>query len=224
MNVRIRPLRRLSTKELMLSYCGAGEDSWGSLGQQGDETINPKGNQPWIFIGRTNIDAEAPIIWSPDVKSQLTGKAPDAGKDWEEEEKGIIEDKTVGWYCQLNGREFEQTLGDAEGQQSLVCCSPWLCLGCSPKSRTWQWLNNKRQTKLIHLVYSQMGHGSIPSQCGIFYCWEVMLKLLWKLLGDHAGTKKTLAQSLSKSLLMLEMCQKAQCLLLAPIIPIWLWM
>ena len=81
----------------MLSYCGAGEDSWGSLGQQGDETINPKGNQPWIFIGRTNIDAEAPIIWSPDVKSQLTGKAPDAGKDWGQEKKEMTENEMVGW-------------------------------------------------------------------------------------------------------------------------------
>ena len=84
--------------------------------------VNPKGNQPWIFIGRT--DAEAPILWPPDKKSQLTGKDPDAGKDWRQEEKGTTDNKMVGWYHWLNGHEFEQTLGDGEGQGSLVCCSP----------------------------------------------------------------------------------------------------
>ena len=85
--------------------------------------VNPKGNQPWIVIGRT--DAEAPILWPPDVKSQLIGKDPDAEKDWSQEEKGTTEDEMVGWHHRLNGHEFEQTLGDSEGQESLVCCSPW---------------------------------------------------------------------------------------------------
>ena len=85
--------------------------------------VYPKGNQPWIFIERT--DAEAPILWPPNAKSQLTGKDPDARKDWRQEEKGTIEDEMVGWHHWLNGHEFEQALGDSEGQGSLVCCSPW---------------------------------------------------------------------------------------------------
>ena len=87
--------------------------------------VNHKGNQPWIFIGRTDAKAEAPIIWPPDVKSWLTGKDPDAGKDWGQEEKGVTEDEMVGWHYQLNGQEFEQTLGDSEGQGSLASCSSW---------------------------------------------------------------------------------------------------
>ena len=87
--------------------------------------VNPKGNQPWIFTGRTDAEVEAPILWPPDVKNWLIGKGLDAGKDWEQEEKGVTEDKMVGWHHQLNGHEFEQTLGDSDGQRSLVCCSPW---------------------------------------------------------------------------------------------------
>ena len=75
--------------------------------------VNPKGNQPWIFTGGT--DAEVPILWPPDVKSQLTGKEPDAGKDWRQEEKGTTEDEMVGWHHWLHGHEFEETLGDSEG-------------------------------------------------------------------------------------------------------------
>ena len=89
------------------------------------QTVNPKGNQPWIVIRRIDAEAETPILWPPDAKSQLTGQDPDAGKDWRREEKGSTEDEMVGWYHQLNGHEFEQALGDDEGQRSLVCCSSW---------------------------------------------------------------------------------------------------
>ena len=78
------------------------------------KSVNPKGNKPWIVTGRT--DAEAPILWPPDAKSQLTVKDPNAGKDGQEEEKGVTEDEMVGWYHWLNGHEFEQTQGDSEGQ------------------------------------------------------------------------------------------------------------
>ena len=81
--------------------------------------VNPKGNQPWIFIGRT--EAEAPILWPPDEKNRLTGKDPEAGKDWRQE-KGTTEDEMIGWRHRLNRHEFEQTPGDSEGQGSLVCC------------------------------------------------------------------------------------------------------
>ena len=84
--------------------------------------VNPKGNQPWIFIGKT--DAEAPILWPPNSKNWLIGKDHDAGKDWRWKKKGRTEDEMVGWHHQFNGDEFEQTSGDSEGQGSLECCSP----------------------------------------------------------------------------------------------------
>ena len=87
------------------------------------KAVNPKGNQPWIFTEMT--DVEAPIIWPPDAKSRLIGKDPDARKDWGQEEKGLTEDEIVWWHHWLSGHEFEQTLGDSEGQRSLACYSPW---------------------------------------------------------------------------------------------------
>ena len=89
--------------------------------------VNPKGNSPWIFIGKSDAEAEAPILWPPDAKSQIIRKEPDAGKYWGQEEKGMTGDdrgQMVGWYHWLNGHEFEQTLGDDEGQGSMACCSP----------------------------------------------------------------------------------------------------
>ena len=80
--------------------------------------VNPEGNQPWIFIGRTDAEAEAPIIWPPDEKSQFIGKDPDTGKDWGQEEKGVTEDEMVGWHHWLDGYEFEQTLGNIERLES----------------------------------------------------------------------------------------------------------
>ena len=77
--------------------------------------VNPKGNQPWIFIGKTYAETEAPIFCPPDAKSRLIRKDSDAGKDWRQEEKGMTEDEMVGWHHQLSGHELEQTLGDSEG-------------------------------------------------------------------------------------------------------------
>ena len=85
--------------------------------------INPKGNQPWI--GRTNVEAEAPILWPTDAKSPFTGKDSHAGQDRRQEEEETTEDEMVGWHHWLNGHEFLQTLRNSEGQGSLVCCSPW---------------------------------------------------------------------------------------------------
>ena len=89
--------------------------------------INPKGNQFWIFIGRTDAEAEALILWPPYAKSQLIGKDPDAGKDWRQEQKGTTEHEMIGWHHRLDRREFEQALGDGDGQGSLARCSPWSC-------------------------------------------------------------------------------------------------
>ena len=91
----------------MLFNYGVGEDSWESLGLQGDPAMHPKGNQFWILIGRTDAEAEISILWPPDAKSWLIVKDPDAGKDWRQEEKGMTENKMVGWHHQLNEHEFE---------------------------------------------------------------------------------------------------------------------
>ena len=95
------------------------------LGCKEIKPVNPKGNQFWIFIGRTDAEAEAPILWPPHEKSWLIGKDPDAGKDWRQEEKGVTEIETVGWHHRLNGHQFEQALEDGERQGSLACCIPW---------------------------------------------------------------------------------------------------
>ena len=87
--------------------------------------VNLKGNQPWIFTGRTDAEAETIILWPPDVKSWLIGKVLDAGRHWRQEEKGTMEDEVVGCHHWLDGPEFEQAPGVDDGQASLLCCSPW---------------------------------------------------------------------------------------------------
>ena len=89
------------------------------------QPVHPKGNQSWIFIGRTDVEAETPILWPPDVKNWLIWKDPDAGKDWRWEKKGMTEDEMVGWHHRLNGHEFKWTPGVGDGQGGLACCSPW---------------------------------------------------------------------------------------------------
>ena len=89
------------------------------------QPVHPKGDQSWIFIGRTDAEAEAPILWPPDSKNWLTGKDPDTGKDWGQKDKGLTEDEMVGWHHWCDGHEFEQTPGAGDGQGSLACCSPW---------------------------------------------------------------------------------------------------
>ena len=91
----------------MLLNCGAGEDSWESLGRKEIQPIHPKGDQSWVFIGKIDVEAQAPILRPPDAKSWLIWKDPDAGKDWGQEEKGTTEDEMVGWHQWLNGHEFE---------------------------------------------------------------------------------------------------------------------
>ena len=99
--------------------------------------VNPKGNQSWIFIGRTVAETETPILWPPDAKNWLTGKDRNAEKDWRQEEKGTTEDEMVGWNHRLDGHEFEQALGIGDGQGGLACCSPW----GGKESDTIEWLN-----------------------------------------------------------------------------------
>ena len=108
--------------------------------------VNPKGNQSWIFIGRT--EAEAPILWPCDAKSKLIGKDPNAGKDWRQK-KRVTEDEMVGYHHRFNGHELEQTSGNGEGQGSLACCSPW---GCKESNTTWGLNNNNNNN--IHIDIS----------------------------------------------------------------------
>jgi len=117
MDERVGLWRKLSAEELMLLNCGVGEDSWESLGLQG--------YQSWVFTGRTNVEAETPILWPPAEKSWLTGKDPDAGRDWGQEEKGMTKDEMAGWHHQLDGLEFGWTLGVGDGQGGLACCNSW---------------------------------------------------------------------------------------------------
>ena len=108
----------------MLLNSGVGEDSWEFLGLQGD-SVNPKGNQSWIFIGRTDAETETPILWPLDEKNWLNGKDPDARKHWKWEEKGITDDEMVGWHRRLDGHEFKWASGVSDGQGSMLCCSLW---------------------------------------------------------------------------------------------------
>ena len=126
---------------------GRGRTGYGNLETLDKSNLDPsnrkpKENQPWIFTGRA--DAKALILWPPDVKSWLIGKDPDAGKDWGQEEKGVTEDEMVGGHHWLSVHDFEQTLGDGEGQGSLACCSPW---GCKESDRT-EGLNNNTKKPL----------------------------------------------------------------------------
>ena len=89
------------------------------------QPVHPKGDQSWVFTGRTDAEVETPILWPPHAKSWLIGKDPDAGKDWRQEEKGMTEEEMVGWHHWPEGHKFEQAPGVGDGQGSLACCSSW---------------------------------------------------------------------------------------------------
>ena len=99
--------------------------------------VHHKGDQSWVFIGRTDVEAETPILWPPDAKKWLIWKDPDARKDWRREEKGTTEDETVGWHHRLTGHGFGWTLGVSDGQGGLAYCGPW----GHKESDTTEWLN-----------------------------------------------------------------------------------
>ena len=122
---------------------------------------NTKGNQSWIFIGRTDAEAETPILWSPDVKNWLIGKDPDAGKDWRQEQKGTTENEMVGWHHHLYGHDLEQAPGVGDGQGSLVCCSPW---GCKESDMT-EWLNYTEVGLIGYPYVYRMNIDYYPTSC-----------------------------------------------------------
>ena len=124
------------------------------------QPVHSEGDQSWLFIGRTDVEAETPILWPPDVKSWLIGKDPDAGKDWGQEEMGMREDEMVGWHHRLNGHGFGWTPGVSDGQGGLVCCSSWGCF------QTWlsSW------TELINIELPWWLSGK-ESACQCRRCW-----------------------------------------------------
>ena len=136
--------------------CGARKTFESPLDCKEIRPVNPKGNQPWIFIARTDSETEVPIFWPPDANSQLIGKDPHAGKDWRQEEKETTEDQMVGWHHQPDGHEFQHTLGGGEGKERLTCCSPW----GHKDSDTTEQLNNNRywQTQVVSISFTNY-HG-----------------------------------------------------------------
>ena len=113
--------------------------------------VNLKGDQPWIFTGRTVAEAEAPVFWSSHVNRQLNGKVPDAGRDWGQNEKRASRDEMAGWHHWCNEHEFGQIPAEGEGQGSLACCSPW---GCKELDTTG-WLNNNSQFLHKGVLYNK---------------------------------------------------------------------
>ena len=124
MDARVGQCRRLSAEELMLLNCGVGEDSWESLGLKEIQPVHPKGDQEYHF-GRTEAEAETPILWLPDVKNWLIWKDSDAGKYWRWGKKEMTEGEMVGWHHQLDGPELEHALGVGGRQWGLASRSPW---------------------------------------------------------------------------------------------------
>ena len=132
----------------MLLNCSVGEDSWDSLDCEEIQPVHPKGEQSWVFIGRTDVEAETPILLPPDVKNWLTWKDHDAGKDWGQEEKGMTEDEMVGWHHWLNGLGFGWTLGAGNGQGGLACCGSWGRKESDTTERL-NWLTDSNQTMTL---------------------------------------------------------------------------
>ena len=147
------------------------------------KSVHPKGNQSWIFIGRTDAEAEAPILRPPDAKNWLIGKDPDAGKDWRWEEKGMIEDEMVGWCHGFNGHESEQALRVGDGQGSLPCCSPW---GCKELNTShWTELNwtGRKCNKLLRVSFARWFYFFIFFCIfQIFYSKYILLEWLGRII------------------------------------------
>ena len=137
------------------------------------QPVHPKGNQSWTFIGRTDAEVEAPILWPPDMKTQFMGKDPDAGKDWGQEEKGTSENKMIGWHHWLNGHDFKQTLGDGEGQEHA-------CPRGLKESDATEWLNSNKMSFHIRLYSSNFSKVSRWNELQTFLSLLLKCTLLSK--------------------------------------------
>ena len=138
---------------------------WESLGLQEIKPVNPKGNQSWIFIGRTDAEAEVPILLPLDEKSWLIGKDPDASKDRRQEEKGMTEDGMVGWHHLLNGNEYEQVPGGGDGQGGLSFCNPW-----GSQRVRYDWATEQLQ----HLLCTSEVQGTLSYKANYFLLHLIM--------------------------------------------------
>ena len=151
----------------MLLKCGLEKTPESPLDCKKIQLVNPKGNQSWIFIWRTDAEAEAPILWPPDAKNGLTRKDSDTGKDWRQEEKGTTEAEMAGWHHWLDGHKSKQASRVGDGQGSLACCSPWGHKG----SDTTEWLNwSSGGTRCYHDNRGRYPHGFLyqdPTMCHI---------------------------------------------------------
>ena len=132
------------------------------------QPVHPKGDQSWVFLGRTDVEAETPILWPPDAKSWLIWKDPDAGKDWGQEEKGMTKDEMVGWHHRLDGPGFGWTPGVGDGQGGLVCCDS---RGCKESDST-EWLNWTEGSSTKVIKYSPM---FFPGSFIVLYITFVLL-------------------------------------------------
>ena len=134
------------------------------------QRVHPKGDQSWVFIGRTDVEAETPTLWPPDAKSWLIWKDPDAGKDWGQEEKGTTEDEVVGWHHRLNGCGFGWTLGVDDGQGGLVCCGSWLV-------KSWTLLSDWTELNTLSL------HGglylNVTPPLYLAFCFLIVIIVSW---------------------------------------------
>ena len=159
MDVRVGLWRKLSAEELVLLNCGVGEDSWESLGLQGDPT-SPFSRRSALGVHwKDYAKAETPVLWPPHAKSWLVGKDSDAGRDWGQEEKGTTEDEMAGWHHWLDWRESEWTPRVGDGQGGLVCCDLW----ARKESDTTGQLNWTDWTSYYFLFFTNSSCFSFPS-------------------------------------------------------------
>ena len=143
MAVRVGLWRKLSTEELMLWNVVLEKTLESPLDCKKIQPIHPKGDQSWVFIGRTDAEAETPILWPSHVKNWLIGKDPDSGRHWGQEEKGMTEDEMAGWHHRLDAHEFRWTPGVGDAQGGLACCNSWSCKESDMTERlNWTELKN----------------------------------------------------------------------------------
>ena len=141
------------------------------------QPVNPKGDQSWVFIGRTDVEPETPVLWPPDAESWLIRKDPDAGKDWGQEEKGTTEDEMAGWHHRHNGHGFGWTPGVGDGPGGLACCDSW----GRKESDTTEWLNWTERLNLEQSVNTKsLWHWRPPCVS----CHPHKISTLWNAHGE----------------------------------------
>ena len=170
--MRVGPWRRLSTNNWSFWTVVLEKTLESPLDCKEIKPVNPEGNQSWIFIGRTDAEAETPVLWSPEVKNWLTGKDPDSGKDWRQEEKGMTEDEMVAWHHWLDGHELEQVPGVGMDREPS-------CAAVHGIAKSWTWLsdwNELKWVKVLHLnmpicrVWDTSKFKLDPNQHIIYFC------------------------------------------------------